>query len=115
MGPQICVLMCMAKGKSVLNEGIFSNRFRYIEELRRMGALISVEDRRATVDGVKTFNPSNVRALDLRAGVAVVLAGLVAKGKTEIEDIFHIERGYDNLVGKLKAVGADIEKVSIPE
>ncbi len=115
MGPQMCVLMCLAHGLSLLSEGIFTNRFRYVEELRRMGANIKVHDRTARIEGGHPFLPANVRAVDLRAGVAVVLAGLVANGRTEVEDIYHIERGYDDLVGKLRAVGADIRKVDYPD
>ena len=115
MGPQMCVLMCQAQGVSLLNEGIFSNRFRYVDELRRMGACIKVDDRTAIIEGGQPWNAANLRAVDLRAGAAVVLAGLIAEGRTEIEDIYHIERGYDNLVEKLRGVGADIKKVVIPD
>ncbi len=115
MGPQMCVLMCLAHGVSLLNEGIFSNRFRYVDELRRMGACIKVDDRTAIIEGGQPLSAANLRAVDLRAGAAVVLAALVAKGKTEIEDIYHIERGYDNLVEKLRGVGAEIKKVIVPD
>ncbi|MBR5314022.1 MAG: UDP-N-acetylglucosamine 1-carboxyvinyltransferase, partial [Clostridia bacterium] len=104
MGPQMCVLMCQAHGVSLLNEGIFSNRFRYVDELRRMGACIKVDDRTAIIEGGQPLSAANLRAVDLRAGAAVVLAGLIASGRTEIEDIYHIERGYDNLVEKLRGV-----------
>ena len=115
MGPQMCVLMCLAQGVSLLNEGIFSNRFRYVDELRRMGACIKVDDRTAIIEGGQPLSAANLRAVDLRAGAAVVLAGLVADGKTEIEDIYHIERGYDDIVEKLRGVGADIKKVIYPD
>ena len=115
MGPQMCVLMCQAHGVSHLNEGIFSNRFRYVDELRRMGARIKVDDRTATIEGGQPFRAANLRAVDLRAGAAVVLAALVADGRTEIEDIHHIERGYDNIVAKLSAVGASIKKINVPD
>ena len=115
MGPQMCVLMCQAHGVSLLNEGIFSNRFRYVDELRRMGACIKVDDRTAIIEGGQPLSAANLRAVDLRAGAAVVLAGLIANGRTEIEDIYHIERGYDNLVDKLRRVGANIKKIVIPD
>jgi len=115
MGPQMCVLMCLAHGVSLLNEGIFSNRFRYVDELRRMGAVIKVDDRTAIIEGGQPLSAANLRAVDLRAGAAVVLAALVASGRTEIEDIHHIERGYDNLVEKLRGVGAEIKKVVVPD
>lgn len=114
MNPQICVLLCLAKGVSVLSEGIYDNRFRYVEELKRMGANISVDGATAIVEGGTGFSAAPVKAVDLRAGVAMIIAGLAAKGRTEIEDIHYIERGYDDIVGKLRAVGADIKKVIIP-
>lgn len=115
MGPQMCVLMCLAHGVSLLNESIFSNRFRYVEELRRMGACIKVDDRTAIIEGGQPFSAANVRAVDLRAGAAVVIAALIANGKTQIDDIYHIERGYDNLIEKLRSVGADIKKITVPD
>jgi len=114
MNPQICVLLCLAKGTSLLNEGVWDNRFRYVEELKRMGASIKVDGRTAIVDGETDFSGTTVRAVDLRAGIAMVIAGLTARGVTEIEDIYHIERGYDNVVAKLQAVGADITKKNMP-
>lgn len=114
MNPQICVLLCLAKGTSLLNEGVWDNRFRYVEELKRMGASIKVDGRTAIVDGLTDFSGTTVRAVDLRAGVAMIIAGLVARGTTEIEDIYHIERGYDDIVAKLCRVGADIQKKIIP-
>ena len=115
MQPQMCVLMCLADGVSYLNEGIFENRFRYVEELKRMGAKIKVDGRTAIIEGGTPLSAAQVRALDLRAGVAMVIAGLATEGRTEIEDVYHIERGYDNIVGKLQSVGADIRKIVVPE
>ena len=115
MQPQICVLMCLASGESRLVEGVWDNRYRYVEELRRMGADITVDGRTAVVTGGKPLHPARVRAVDLRAGAAMVIAALAVKGKTEIEDIRYIERGYDNIVGKLKAVGGRIEKVTVDD
>ncbi len=115
MQPQMCVLLCLAKGVSLLNEGVWDSRFRYVEELKRMGANIKVDGKTAVVEGVEKFSPAKVRAVDLRAGAAMIIAGLATKGKTEIEDIHYIERGYDNVVGKLVAVGASIKKVVVPD
>ncbi len=111
INPQICVLLCLANGKSRLIEGVWSNRFRYVEELKRMGADINVTDSTATVTGVKKLHGARVRAVDLRAGAAMVIAGLCADGRTEIDDIFHIQRGYENIIEKLTQVGADIKFV----
>ncbi len=115
MQPQMCVLLCLAKGVSLLNEGVWDSRFRYVEELKRMGANIKVDGKTAVVEGVEKLSPAKVRAVDLRAGAAMIIAGLATPGKTEIEDIHFIERGYDNVVGKLAAVGASIKKVVIPD
>ncbi len=117
MNPQMCVLMCLANGKSRMMEGVWDNRFRYVEELKRMGADISVSDSKiANVNGsFDGLSGASVRAIDLRAGAAMVVAGLAAKGKTEIDDIFHIQRGYEDIVGKLQRVGADIKIVSTPD
>ena len=115
MQPQMCVLLCLAKGVSLLNEGVWDSRFRYVEELKRMGANIKVDGKTAVVEGVEKLSNAKVRAVDLRAGAAMIIAGLATKGTTEIEDIHFIERGYDNVVGKLAAVGASIKKVVIPD
>ena len=113
--PQMAVLMCLADGVSTLYEGVWDNRFRYVEELRRMGAKIKVDGRTAIFEGVPSLTAAPVRAVDLRAGAAMIVAGLCAAGRTEIEDIHHIERGYDDIVGKLRGVGADIRRVSVPD
>ena len=116
MNAQMCVLLCLVKDEtSYLTEGVYDNKYRYCEELRRMGAAIKVNGRVATVEGKGALAPAVVKAVDLRAGVAMVIAGLAAKGQTEIEDIFNIERGYDDIVNKLRNVGADIKKINIPE
>ena len=115
MNPQTAVLLCLANGTSRLHETIYENRFRYVEELKRMGANIKVEKSIATITGIDHLEASTVRAVDLRAGVAMVIAGLAARGRTEIDDIYHIERGYDNITSKFKAVGANIHKVEIPD
>ncbi len=114
MQPQISTLLCLAEGTSIVTEGIFDNRFRYVDELRRMGADISVDGKVAVIEGVGSLMGAPVTAPDLRAGAALVIAGLAAKGVTEIEDIYHIERGYENFEKKLRALGADIVKKSVP-
>lgn len=94
----------------MMREGVWDNRFRYVKELVRMGADITVEPKVAIVRGKTPFKGASVKAVDLRAGAAMVIAALAAEGVTEIGDIYHIERGYENIVEKLRAVGADIEK-----
>ena len=100
------------QGSSVVRETVFENRFMHVVELNRMGADIQTENREAVVPGGKKLKGAKVRATDLRAGAAMVLAGLAATGTTEISEIFHIERGYENFVGKFKALGVDIMKIS---
>lgn len=99
-------------GKSTVRETVFENRFMHVVELNRMGADITTENREAIIPGGKKLRGAKVRATDLRAGAAMVLAGLVATGTTEVSEIYHIERGYENFVGKFKSIGADIMKVS---
>ena len=111
MNPQIAVLMCIAEGKGTLTDTIWDNRFRYVEELKRMDADIEVDGNMATFAGGTEFKPARVRAVDLRAGAAMIIAGLVAKGQTEIDDFFYVERGYDNIIEKLRGVGAHIMKI----
>jgi len=112
MNPQFCVLLCLAEGHSVLTESVMDFRFKYTDELIRMGAKITVQGRDAHIDGIQSFRPANVRAVDLRAGAAMVIAALSAAGTTVIDDIYHIERGYEDMVGKLRSVGADIKRIS---
>ena len=113
MQSQIATLLTLAKGTSIITENIWDQRFGYVDELRRMGADITVNGKVALVEGTGKLMGAPVKACDLRAGAALIIAGLAASGVTEIEDIFHIERGYDCMEGKLRALGADIEKVSI--
>ena len=115
MQPQITALLSTAEGTSMVNEAVWDNRFRYIDELRRMGANISVDGRVAVVEGVDRLKGASVKAVDLRAGAALVLAGLCAEGETIIESIHHIERGYENIIEKLQNIGADIKKVSFED
>ena len=115
MQPQMTVLLSIADGTSFVSEGVWDNRFRYVEQLIRMGASIKVEGKMAVVEGVEQLKGAPVRADDLRAGAAMIIAGLVAKGTTEIEEISHIDRGYENIVEKLKGIGADIKRIQVPE
>ncbi len=115
MQPQMGVLLCLAQGTSVITEGIYDNRFKYVNELRKMGAEIQVDGRVAVIEGGITLTGAPVMACDLRAGAAMVIAGMCAAGKTVVEDIHYIERGYENFVGKLRKLGADIEIVSFPD
>ena len=115
MQPQMTVLLSIADGTSFVSEGVWDNRFRYVEQLIRMGASIKVEGKMAVVEGVEQLKGAPVRADDLRAGAAMIIAGLVAKGTTEIEEISHIDRGYENIVEKLKGIGADIKRIRVLE
>ena len=115
MQPQITALLSLAKGTSIISEGVWDNRFRYVEQLSRMGAKIQVDGKVAVVEGVEELTAAPVKATDLRAGAAMMIAGLTANGITEIEDIDHIERGYENIETKLRALGADIKRISRPD
>ena len=115
MQPQIATLLTLAEGTSIVTEGVWEQRFRYVDELRRMGADISVDGKVAVIEGTGHLTGAPVKACDLRAGAALIIAGLAANGITEIEDIYHIERGYDCMEKKLRALGADIEKKSFPD
>lgn len=115
MQPQICAVLCLADGTSVITEGVWDNRYKYVNELKKMGAEITVSGKTAIVEGVKSLTGAPVAACDLRAGAAMVVAGLCAEGTTVIEDVEFIERGYQNIVGKLRALGADIVSVTEPD
>ena len=112
MQPQMAVLLGIAEGTSTVTESIFENRFKYVDELTRMGANIKVESNIAIINGVNQYTGAHVNAPDLRAGAALVIAGLVADGITVIDDIYYIERGYEEFERKLRGIGAQIEKVS---
>ena len=114
MQPLMTVLLTLADGTSIVTEGIWENRFRYVDELIRMGANIQVDGQVAVIEGVKKLYPAPLRALDLRAGAAMVMAALAADGVSEIDETAHIERGYENIVEKLQALGADIRRVEAP-
>lgn len=115
MQAQLMVAMCLAEGTSFITETIFENRFMHVSELARMGANVNTHDRTAVIHGVKSLKGAPVSATDLRAGAAMVLAGLVAEGKTEISQVYHIDRGYEDLTGRLLKLGADIERIEDPE
>ena len=112
MQPQMTTLLALSDGVSVMTEGVWDNRFKYVDQLTLMGAKIKVDGKVAIINGVESLNSAPVKATDLRAGAAMVLAGLAANGKTEIENVEFIDRGYDNIVEKLSAVGADIHRVT---
>ena len=112
MQPQIAVVLALANGTSVVTESIFENRFKYVDELARMGSCIKVEGNTAIIDGVEGFTGARVSAPDLRAGAALVIAGLAAEGITVVDDIVYIQRGYEDFEVKLAGLGAEIEKVS---
>ena len=111
MQPQITVALALSSGTSIVTESIFENRFKYVDELTRMGANIKVEGNTAIIDGVTRYTGASITAPDLRAGAALVLAGLVAEGYTTVDDIRYIERGYEDFEIKLRSLGAQIEKV----
>ena len=111
MQPQIAVCMALAEGTSLVTEGIYDNRFRYTAELNRMGASIQVESKTAVIDGVTQLHGCEVRACDLRAGAAMVIAALCAEGTTTIEDAHYIERGYEDIIGKFAAIGGKIRRI----
>lgn len=115
MQPQFTTLLTQCAGTSIVTEGVWDNRFRYVNELARMGARIQVNGTVAMVEGKTRLTAAPVKASDLRAGAAMIIAGLVAEGTTEIEDIHHIERGYDAIEEKLRGLGADIRKVDEPD
>lgn len=112
MQPQFGVLLSIAEGTSTITEGIWENRFRYADQLKRMGAQVAVDGKRAVFTGVPELMAAPVEALDLRAGAAMVMAGLVAKGETVVSNINYIERGYETIVEKLTRLGGDIRRVN---
>lgn len=115
MQPQIAAVLCLARGTSILTEGVWDNRYRYVDEFKRMGAHIQVDGKIAVIEGVERLTGAPVCACDLRAGAAMIIAGLAAHGTTEVDQIYHIERGYEDIVLKLAKLGADIRMETIPE
>ena len=113
MQPQMATVLSLADGTSIVTEGVWDSRFRYVDQLTLMGADIQVDGKMAVITGVKALNAAPVRAVDLRAGAAMIIAGLAAEGTTEIEEIDHIDRGYEDVVEKFSALGADIKRVPI--
>ena len=115
MQPQMAVLLSLAEGTSIITEGVWDNRFRYVDELKRMGANIQVDGKIAVIEGIGHLTGAPVKATDLRAGAALLIAGLTGHGVTEIEDIQHIERGYENVEEKFSSIGADIKRIQIQD
>jgi UDP-N-acetylglucosamine 1-carboxyvinyltransferase len=115
MQAQMMSLLCTVIGTSIITETIFENRFMHAVELKRMGSNIKIDGRSAVIEGIDRFTGSEVKATDLRAGAALILAGLTAEGSTTISDIYHIDRGYVSIEEKLKGLGADIERVRFPK
>ncbi len=115
MQPQMAVLLTLANGTSIISESVWDSRFRYIDQLLRFGAKVQVNGSVAIIEGVEQLKGAPVKAVDLRAGAAMIIAGLCAEGQTEIEDIKYIDRGYEDVVRKLSNVGADIKRVEVKE
>lgn len=115
MQPQFSVLLSIARGVSIVSESVWDNRFRYAEQLSRMGAVIRVNGKTAVIEGVEGLKGAPIRADDLRAGAAMMIAGFAARGVTEIEEIYHIERGYEDVVEKFRSIGAVIERREFPD
>lgn len=114
MQPQITTVLSLAEGTSLVTESVWNNRYRYVDELKRMGASIQVDDKTAVVEGVDHLTGAPLQACDLRAGAALVIAALAAQGESEISCVQYIERGYEHIVEKLRNIGADIRCVDIP-
>ena len=115
MQPQMAVAMSIANGTSSITEGVWENRFQYVDQLRRLGVKATVQGRVATFDGVEKLTGNHVMATDLRGGAAMVIAALIAEGETSIREIYHIERGYEQLIDKLVGVGACIHRQTVPD
>ena len=115
MQPQFGVLLSMAKGTSIISENIWGNRFKYLDEVRRMGVMAVADGQVAVFEGSCKLTGAPVAATDLRAGAAMIIAAMAAEGRSEIENIYHVERGYEDIVSKLNAMGADITRVSVDD
>ena len=115
MQPQMTTVLTLAQGTSLVTEGVWSSRYRYVDELKRMGARIQVDDKTAVVEGVEKLTGAPIQAYDLRAGAALVIAALAAEGESEISNVQYIERGYEDIIGKFRALGADIRAVEEPD
>lgn len=115
MQPQMTTFLATCNGTSIVTDGVWDNRFRYVDQLIRMGASIQIEGKAAIITGVEKLHAAPIKADDLRAGAAMLIAGMCAEGETVIEDIYHIERGYEKVVEKLQGLGVDIKKINFPE
>ncbi len=115
MQPQIATILCLADGESVVTEGVWDHRFKYVEQLLLMGANILVDGKRAIITGTEALKPALVKAVDLRAGAAMLIAGLATVGETEVVEIERIDRGYEEVVEKFSALGANIKRVILPD
>lgn len=115
MQPQMAAMLTLAHGTSIITEGVWDNRFKYVDELIRLGATITVDGKVAVIAGTEELTGAPVKATDLRGGAAMIIAGLLAKGTTEIEDIIHIERGYEDVVEKFVGIGADMRRITVPD
>ena len=115
MQPQMTTVLSLAQGTSLVTEGVWSSRYRYVDELKRMVAHIQVDDKTAVVEGVEKLTGAPIQAYDLRAGAAMVIAALAAQGESEISNVQYIERGYEDIIGKLRALGADIRAIDEPD
>lgn len=115
MQPQLTACLSCAEGTSMITESVADNRYRYMDELKRMGARIQVDGKVAVIEGIRRLTGAPVQACDLRAGAALIVAALGAQGTTEIGGVYHVERGYEDVIGKLRGVGADIRMEELPE
>ena len=115
MQPQVSVALCLAHGTSIITDSVWNTRFRYTDEFKRMGAQIQVDGNLAIIEGVEHLTGAQLEACDLRAGAAMIIAGLAAQGTSEISNVKHIERGYEDIIGKLSGIGADIRAVEVPD
>ena len=115
MQPQIAAMLSVAQGTSIITEGVWDNRFKYVDELCRLGAKITVDGKIAVIEGVEQLTGAPVKATDLRGGASMIIAGLIAKGTTVIEDIVYIERGYEDVVEKVSALGGEMKRVTLPD
>ena len=114
MQPQMGAVLCLAQGTSIITESVWDSRYRYLDELKKMGAMAQVDGKTAVIEGVPSLTGAPVSCCDLRAGAALVIAGLAAQGETVVEQIHYIERGYEDLVGKLRKLGATIDYLKAP-
>ena len=113
MQPQMAVLLSLSKGTSILTEGVWDSRFQYVSQLLKMGADIQVDGKIAVSEGVNELTGVKVKATDLRAGAAMIIAGLAARGETIVENVVYVDRGYEDVVEKLSALGADIKRITV--